>query len=172
MSTLGSQTGYRYAYEFDVAGSHLKARQEALEVVKPGLEIYLEREPENPHDENAVAIYALGAQIGYVPSSRARMVAEYLDRGKPVYARIVDTHWRDDTTDDLMAARIFLGFDPPPIDEQAVAAETPPQKSGAEKMVAAGEAMQKAGSNMTSCGCSIMALLIIAAVLFLVFKAC
>ena len=37
------------------------------------------REPENPYDVNAVALYAGGLRIGYVPRRRNSTVARLLD---------------------------------------------------------------------------------------------
>jgi hypothetical protein len=46
-----------------------------------GVEMTLGREPDNPRDANAVAIYIHGSQIGYVPSEDAAEVARHLDAG-------------------------------------------------------------------------------------------
>jgi hypothetical protein len=48
----------------------------------------LRREPENPHDANAVALYWRGEKIGYVPRGENLVVARLLDRRRRLSARI------------------------------------------------------------------------------------
>ena len=49
----------------------------------------LVREAANPHDGNAVAVYFKGAKLGYVPGRENAVVAQLLDRGHRLDARIV-----------------------------------------------------------------------------------
>ena len=51
-------------------------------------EVELVREPENPKDEAAVAVYYSGQQIGYLPA-RDRRLAVHMDAGLEVFAHIV-----------------------------------------------------------------------------------
>ena len=56
--------------------------------------VYLEREPENPYDPNAIAVYAEipyhgDKQIGYVPREIAADIAPYIDEGYIPTARII-----------------------------------------------------------------------------------
>ena len=53
------------------------------------------REPDNPHDENAIALCSALAQVGHVPSIAAAMLAPAMDSGHALWARIV----REVTTD-------------------------------------------------------------------------
>jgi hypothetical protein len=48
----------------------------------------LVREPDNPHDANAVAVYWRGHKLGYVPRVQNSALAWAMDRGEPVGARI------------------------------------------------------------------------------------
>lgn len=67
-----------------VAG--LEHRPNAM-LMLPALErgdmLDLRREPTNPHDQNATALYFGAVHLGYVPARHA-FVADVLDRGKPV----------------------------------------------------------------------------------------
>lgn len=45
-----------------------------------GVEYELRREPSNPHDPLAVAVYGHGKKVGYVPAGRAGMLAPLLDQ--------------------------------------------------------------------------------------------
>lgn len=47
------------------------------------------RETTNPHDPNAVAVYFRGDKLGYVPRLENAAVAQLLDRGAPLVARII-----------------------------------------------------------------------------------
>jgi hypothetical protein len=61
----------------------------AHDAVAPGAPLTLQRDPENPHDANAVKVLdATGAQAGWVPRDLAVTVAAALDAGRP-YAAVV-----------------------------------------------------------------------------------
>ncbi|MDQ3721063.1 MAG: HIRAN domain-containing protein [Actinomycetota bacterium] len=67
-----------------VAGAgrhHNEALQSAGAV--PGRALRLRRDPDNPHDENAIAVDELGgAQVGWVPRETAEELAPQLDAGQ------------------------------------------------------------------------------------------
>jgi len=48
----------------------------------------LVREPDNPHDPNAVGVEWRGRRLGYVPRRENSALAWAMDRGEPVAARI------------------------------------------------------------------------------------
>lgn len=54
----------------------------------PGRPVRLVREPQNPHDKNAVAVYALGGEdrAAYVNKQKARMLSKLMDSGRPLSA--------------------------------------------------------------------------------------
>ena len=56
--------------------------------------LQLVREPQNPHDSNAVQICWRYNKLGYLPRSENMAVARLLDQGRRVHARI--TRLRDD----------------------------------------------------------------------------
>ena len=56
--------------------------------VQPGDELALVREPDNPHDRNAVRVEWRSFKLGYVPRSQNQAVARQLDRGTKLAARI------------------------------------------------------------------------------------
>lgn len=59
------------------------------ESMRVGDTLALVREPQNPHDANAVRVEWKGQPLGYVPRRDNRDVARQIDRGVPVQARIV-----------------------------------------------------------------------------------
>ena len=63
--------------------------QDAIWHCRKGDRVILIREPKNPHDENAVAVFREdGEQIGYLPRDNAEWVARVIDGGKKVEAKI------------------------------------------------------------------------------------
>jgi hypothetical protein len=69
--------GYRYAEAAEV-WPHL-ATGEPLDLV---------REPDNPHDANAVRVEWRGRKLGYVPRSENGALAWAMDRGESLRARV------------------------------------------------------------------------------------
>ena len=56
--------------------------------MKVGDALALVREADNPHDANAVRVEWQGRQLGYVPRRENRTVAQHMDRGAAIEARI------------------------------------------------------------------------------------
>ena len=76
--------GERFA---NVDGS---SRQDELGRCQPGEPIHLEREPCNPRDRRAVALYSSrGVQVGYIGREPAKWLAPLIDDGQLVVASIV-----------------------------------------------------------------------------------
>ena len=73
---------------------------------RPGAEVRLVREPDNPHDPNAIAVYAAGARdpSGYVPRGYAKRLAKLIDGGADLVALSVRGPGRgsDSTTPHLL----------------------------------------------------------------------
>ena len=59
------------------------------DTMRIGDPLALVREPQNPHDVNAVRVDWKGQPLGYVPRRDNSDVARQMDRGVPVQARIV-----------------------------------------------------------------------------------
>jgi len=57
--------------------------------VEPGRPLALRRDPHNPHDPNAIAVEAGGAQVGWVPRELAVELAPELDAGRPWTALVL-----------------------------------------------------------------------------------
>lgn len=63
------------------------SRQDELALCKPGEPVHLDREPHNPHDAMAVALYsARGVKVGYLNRQRAMWIGSKMDRGYRVLA--------------------------------------------------------------------------------------
>jgi len=59
------------------------------DTMKVGDTLVLVREPQNPHDSNAVRVEWKGQALGYVPRRDNTDVARQMDRGEKLQARIV-----------------------------------------------------------------------------------
>jgi len=56
--------------------------------IQPGDPLTLVREPQNPHDHNAVRVEWRTFKLGYVPRAENAAVARHLDRGATLLARV------------------------------------------------------------------------------------
>lgn len=56
--------------------------------IQPGDPLTLVREPQNPHDPNAVRVEWRTFKLGYVPRAENAAVARQLDRGAMLLARV------------------------------------------------------------------------------------
>jgi len=74
--------GLRVAGVAGAARHHAQAL--ATGEAAPGRPLALRREPQNPHDANAIAVLAAGGeQVGWVPRELAAELAAELDAGRP-----------------------------------------------------------------------------------------
>lgn len=71
-----------------LAGFQFYAGRELWDEMQAGDALRLVREPENPHDANAVRVEWRGRKLGYLPRKENRAVAAEMDRGGKVEARI------------------------------------------------------------------------------------
>jgi hypothetical protein len=71
-----------------LAGFRYHAAEEVWHELRVGDPLRLEREPDNPHDPNAIAVTWRGRKLGYVPRRDNATLAWGLDRGAPLQARI------------------------------------------------------------------------------------
>jgi|GEM_PF-7084492 len=80
---------YDYTYEVQIAGVTHDFRQVAVSGLREGQSLDLVPEPTNPHDPHAVAVFAKGKTVGYVPAFKSEMVSEFIAKGKTVDARVL-----------------------------------------------------------------------------------
>lgn len=71
-----------------LAGFQYYAGEAQWTEMRPGDALVLVREPDNPHDANAVRVEWRGLKLGYLPRAENRAVAAEMDRGTAVAARI------------------------------------------------------------------------------------
>ena len=66
---------------FHIAAFTYNEGYEAFEYLKVGTELDLVREPGNPYDPYAVAIYYQEYKLGFIPRGSNREISKYLDMG-------------------------------------------------------------------------------------------
>jgi hypothetical protein len=71
-----------------LAGFRYHAAAELWDGLRVGDPLELRREPENPHDPQAIGVSWKGRQLGYVPRRENGALAWALDRGERLQARI------------------------------------------------------------------------------------
>jgi len=77
-------------FDFAIAGGFNHGLRERLADLHPGMNLSLRREPDNPHDADAVAVLDRdGLMLGYVPRIANTPIARLLDEGGRVRAEIV-----------------------------------------------------------------------------------
>lgn len=80
---------YVLIQESPIAGFQFHRGEALWSSLSVGQTVELVREPSNPHDANAVAVYVEKEQLGYVPRGENQVVAQMLDRGECLEASIV-----------------------------------------------------------------------------------
>ncbi len=71
-----------------LAGVSFEGRQDVIAGLSPGVALELRREPENPHDANAIAVFYGNLQLGFLNRHLAAHVAPAMDGGARYRARI------------------------------------------------------------------------------------
>lgn len=71
-----------------VAGFQYHEAETVWALLACGCDVELVREPENPYDEKAVRIDWRGRSLGYVPRLENHAVAQLMDRGESLSARV------------------------------------------------------------------------------------
>lgn len=61
--------------------------------IKSGQALTLRREPKNPHDPRAIAVYsACGAKLGYLPRRLNEIPSNLMDSGRRVVAEVLEVN--------------------------------------------------------------------------------
>ena len=74
--------------ESPIAGFQFHSGDAIWPSLAAGEELKLVREPSNTHDPDAVAVFFRDQQLGYVPRGENGAIAQMLDRGETLEARI------------------------------------------------------------------------------------
>ena len=72
-------TGFHSLDHFFIAGFQFHQGQAIASTLKPACVLDARREPDNPHDERAIALYFRDRKLGYVPKRRNRVISKLMD---------------------------------------------------------------------------------------------
>lgn len=87
-----------------LAGFQYHAGESLWDRMREGHALTLSREPQNPYDPKAVRVDWDGQKLGYVPRMENTAVAQMLDRGERLTARIVRLQESSDPRERLQFA--------------------------------------------------------------------
>ena len=73
-----------------IAGFQYYEGEHVFHLLRLNTPLQLKRDLKNTYDKNAVAIYAQGKKLGFVPRADNTAVAQMLDRDEKISARIVE----------------------------------------------------------------------------------
>ena len=82
-----------------VAGFQYHEGERIFSSLRVGMPLILVREPSNKYDERAVRVEWRGSKLGYVPRMENAAVAQMLDHGEQLAARIVHLEPSDNPWD-------------------------------------------------------------------------
>lgn len=81
-------------FQTRVAGVSYEDRQKYIELLHEKTPIFLQREGNNPYDENAIAVMATiqseNQKIGYLPRGIAKEIAPRMDKGEFIFVQLLD----------------------------------------------------------------------------------
>ncbi|OAN51421.1 hypothetical protein A6A04_15995 [Paramagnetospirillum marisnigri] len=97
------------AYFYD--GAFDWSQQTARQGARQGDVLAAIREPDNPYDRHAIALWTFDAQVGHVPANVACDLAPLMDAGHPLWVQV----WREAITDE--PSNIEIVYFGPAIDE-------------------------------------------------------
>ena len=72
-----------------IAGYAYYQGERVINQLKPDLKLDLKREPENPYDNKAIAIYFENHKLGFIPRVNNKVIANIMDQKMPVFAKIL-----------------------------------------------------------------------------------
>ena len=87
--------------ETQVAGFQYYEGERLWPRLSPGDPLTLVREPANPYDPNAIALYRQDRKLGYIPRKDNAVIANLMDQGKHLKAFVTHTR-RSDNPWELM----------------------------------------------------------------------
>lgn len=85
------------SFHTKLAGVTFEGRQSAIEHVRPGMSLAMRRQPDNPYDTNAIALFdAHGHQAGFLNRRLAAVLAPAIDAGVEYDVEITDVTGGED----------------------------------------------------------------------------
>jgi hypothetical protein len=88
LAKAGSANGPKILYEGYISGYQYHKGAQMEHLFQSGTTFSLKREPENPFDDDAVALYYENARIGFIPPHSNVEIARMIEKGEKLKARI------------------------------------------------------------------------------------
>lgn len=83
--------------EIHIAGTSYRENINQIEpTLNIGLMFRMVREPDNPHDLWAIAVYMDDYKLGFVPRDQNEVIARLMDAGKLFYCKLISKEWKND----------------------------------------------------------------------------
>ncbi len=64
---------------YSIVGMNHRGSEDFVKSLPAGVDATLVREPQNPFDANAVAVWIGGRHVGYVPKAQNKVLADFID---------------------------------------------------------------------------------------------
>ena len=93
--SLTEQPGGPKKHNFTTYVAGTSYRKYEAEACRPGQKVSLFRDPENPHDPNAVEVWVGSLHIGFIPRDEAEGMAPMMDSGEWVHKAYVSSLFGD-----------------------------------------------------------------------------
>jgi hypothetical protein len=84
----GDSKNSKIVYEGFISGYQYHKGVHMEHLFGPGTTFSLKHEPENPFDDDAVALYYDNARIGFIPPDNNVEIARRIQKGEPLTARL------------------------------------------------------------------------------------
>lgn len=101
--------GGSFTFGFRIAGFQYHRGGEVLDLLVADDPIELVREPDNPHDPQAIRLDWYGVPLGYLPRRYNIGPAALLDEGAPLWAQVVAVN-REASPWEAVKVRLSLAF--------------------------------------------------------------
>lgn len=75
---------------YSIVGMNYIKTEDIVAAMSPGTAVTLVREPQNPHDKNAVAVYVGAQRVGYIPKKQNLVLAKFID-DQPIRSMAFDS---------------------------------------------------------------------------------
>ncbi|MHC1705922.1 MAG: HIRAN domain-containing protein [Bacteroidales bacterium] len=83
--------------EIHIAGTSYRENIDEVEPsINAGQMFRMIREPDNPYDDWAIAVYSEEYKLGFVPRDRNEVIARLMDAGKFFYCKLISKEWKND----------------------------------------------------------------------------
>jgi hypothetical protein len=92
-----------------IAGYAYYHGEQVIDQLKPDLKLELKREPDNPYDRRAIAVYFKNSKLGFIPRVNNKIIANIMDQKTNVLAKILKINPENDVWDKVKLEVLMAG---------------------------------------------------------------